>query len=321
MLGIDVSKASLAVCLQINTHGAERELAREFPNTSTGHQALERWLIRQDAAGVHAWMEATGPYTLSLALFLCSRAHPVSIVNPRRIKAYGESRLSRIKTDRADARLIANFAAGEVLPLWTPPDPSRAQVRALRGRIDRLEQLIRQDQQQLESATDDGVRTSVQRVCALLATEVKQLAGELEAQLAVHDPVRQEIERLCTIPGIGTLTATRVVASVDINRFDRASSFAAFLGLTPREHSSGTSVQRRSHLSKVGSRALRTALYFPAMQACRCNPQVRALYQRLLASGHSKKSAICAGMRKLAHQIYGVLKSGCPYDPTHGLPA
>lgn len=321
MLGIDVSKASLAVCLQMGTPGSERELASEFPNTSKGHQALERWLIRQDAVGVHACMEATGPYTLSLALFLFSRAHPVSVINPRRIKAYGESRLSRIKTDRADARLIAHFASSEVLPLWTPPNPARAQVRALQARIDGLQQLIRRDRQLLESATDEGVRTSVQRIGALLAAELVQLRGELEAQLAVHDPVREEIERLCTIPGIGTLTATRVVAGVDISRFDRASSFAAFLGLTPREHSSGTSVQRRSRLSKVGSRALRTALYFPAMQACRCNPQVRALYQRLLTSGHSKKSAICACMRKLAHQIYGVLKSGRPYDPTHGLPA
>ena len=318
MLGIDVSKASLAVCLLPTPHA--QELAREFPNTSKGHQALERWLIRQDAAGVHACMEATGPYTLSLAQFLFSRQHPVSVVNPRRIKAYGESRLSRNKTDRADARLIANFAHSEVLPLWTPPDSARAQVRALQGRIDGLEGLIRRDQQQLESATDEGVRTSVQRVCALLAAEAKQLGQELEAQLAMHALVRKEIERLCTIPGIGRLTATRVVASVDISRFDRASSFAAFLGLTPREHSSGTSVQRRTCLSKVGSRALRTALYFPAMQACRCHPQVRALYQRLLASGRSKKSAICAGMRKLAHQIYGVLKSGRPYDPAHGLP-
>lgn len=235
MLGIDVSKASLAACL-LPTPPAQ-ELAREFPNTSTGHQALERWLIRHQAAGVHACMDATGPYTLSLAQFLFSRHHPVSVVNPRRIKAYGESRLSRIKTDRADARLIANFASSEVLPLWTPPDPGRAQVRALQGRTDGLQQLIRRDQQLLESATDEGVRTSVQRVAALLAAEVGQLRGELEAQLAVHDPVREEIERLCTLPGIGKLTATRAVASVDISRFDRASSFAAFLGLTPREHS------------------------------------------------------------------------------------
>ena len=164
------------------------------------------------------------------------------------------------------------------------------------------------------------VRDSVQRVCALLAEEVTRLGQARDALLQRHEALRTQVALLCTIPGIGLLTATRLVASVDIQRFERASSFAAFLGLTPKEHSSGTSVQRRTRLSKLGSRALRTALYFPAMQACRFNPQIRALYQRLVASGHAKKAAICAGMRKLAHQIYGVLKSGRPYDPTHGLP-
>lgn len=321
MLGIDVSKATLAVCLQTTAADPAQELAREFPNTPAGHQALERWLMRHEAASVHACMEATGPYTLSLAQFLFSRNHPVSVVNPRRIQAYGHSRLSRVKTDRADAKLIANFARSEVLPLWTPPDPDRAQLRALQQRIDRLNRQIAWERNQLESATAEVVRDSVQRVCALLAEEVTRLGQDREALLQRHDALRTQVTLLCTIPGIGLLTATRLVASVDIQRFERAASFAAFLGLTPKEHSSGTSVQQRTRLSKMGSCTLRTALYFPAMQACRFNPQIKALYQRLLASGHSKKSAICAGMRKLAHQIYGVLKSDRPYDPTLGLPA
>lgn len=320
MLGIDISKATLAVCLQHTDADAAQELAREFPNTPAGHQALERWLIRHGAAGVHACLEATGPYTLSLAQFLFSRNHPVSVVNPRRIKAYGESRLRRIKTDRADATLIADFARSEVLPVWRPPDPDRAQLRALQQRIDHLNRQISQGRNQLESVTAEVVQDSVQRVCALLAEEITRLTQARDALVGRHEGLRTQVALLCTIPGIGVLTATRVVAHVEIQCFERASSFAAFLGLTPKEHSSGTSVHRRSRVSKLGSKVLRTALYFPAIQACRVNPQIRALYQRLLTSGHAKKAAICAGMRKLAHQIYGVLKSGRPYDPAHGLP-
>lgn len=322
MLGIDVGKSTLAVCLlQGLAPGQRQELAGEFPNTAAGHRALHRWLVKQGATPVQVCMEATGPYTLSLALFLHEQGYPVSIVNPRRIKAYAESRLSRVKNDQVDARLIAHFAASEALPLWTPPAPARVRLRALQARVDGLDRLIQQQRQLLESAQEPGVRTSVERVCALLAEEVRSMQQEVQAHLEAQDELRAEVELLCGIPGIGWLTATRVVAAVEMTRFESADSFAAFLGLTPNEHSSGTSVRGRSRMSKVGSKALRTALYFPALQACRFNPQVGALYQRLLAAGKPKKCALCAAMRKLAHQVYGVLKSRQPYDPTLGLPA
>lgn len=314
MLGIDVGKSTLAV------HLLPQELAREFPNTPAGHHALHRWLVKHQAEQVQVCMEATGPYTLSLALFLHEQGHGVSVVNPRRIKAYADSRLSRAKNDRVDARLIAQFALREELPRWTPPAQERVRLRALQARLDQLNNLIGQQHQVLESVQDVSVRASVERVCALLAEEVQTVQQEVQAHLLAEDTLRQEVALLCGIPGIGRLTATRLVAVIEMHRFGSAASFAAFLGVTPQEHSSGTSVRGRTRISKVGSKSLRTALYFPAMQACRCNPQVRALYQRLIASGHVKKSALCAAMRKLAHQIYGVLKSGRPYDPTLGLP-
>lgn len=322
MLGIDVGKSTLAVCWLRGVEAGQRtELAREFPNTPVGHQALHRWLSKQQAGQVQVCMEATGPYTLSLALFLHEQGYPVSIVNPRRIKAYAQSRLSRVKNDRVDARLIAQFACSEVLPVWTPPTAERSSLRALQARVDQLERIMQQQRQVLESVQEQRVRESVERVCQRLAEEVQTMQREVQAHLEAQDELRAEVELLRGIPGIGWLTATRLVAAVDMTRFQSADSFAAFLGLTPQEHSSGTSVRGRSHVSKLGSKSLRTALYFPAMQACRFNPQVKALYQRLLAAGKPKKSALCAGMRKLAHQVYGVLKSGQPYDPTLGLPS
>ena len=82
-----------------------------------------------------------------------------------------------------------------------------------------------------------------------------------------------------------------------------------------------TLVHKKARMSKLGSKRLRTALYFPAMQATRYNAQVQALYDRLVAKGHPKKSALGAAMRKLAQQIYGVWSSRRPYDATHGLPS
>ncbi|WP_420594026.1 IS110 family transposase [Deinococcus sp.] len=319
MLGIDVSKASLAVCLL--KQSTAQELTGEFPNTPAGHLQLQRWLAQHDGAQTPACMESTGPYHRSLALFLFQGGHPVSIVNPRRIKAYSVSRLSRAKTDGVDARLIAQFGLREDLPIWTPPTAARVKLRDLQRRLDEIGRTRCQHQQRCEHCQDADILASLAREASFWSEEEQRLHRQLESVLGDSAELGEDVALLTSIPGIGALTARRLVASVDIKRFENAASFAAYLGVTPREHSSGTSVHKQPRMSKIGSKTLRTALYFPAMQATRCNTQIRAQYQRLVAAGKPKKSAIGAAMRKLAQQIYGVWSSRLPYDPTLGLAA
>ena len=319
MIGIDVSKATLAVCLRLADSGIE--LDHEFPNTATGHHKLHAWLKKHGEQTGWACMESTGPYHLNVAQFLHQHRYRVSVVNPKRIKAYGESRLSRGKTDKADARLIAEFGEKETLPVWQPPAPERVALKDLQDRLDELEESLRQHRQRREHCQNPSVLASLEREEAFIKQEIEALKRE-QGHLCDKTPcLREEIELLCTIPGVGELTATRLVARIDISLFDHAASFAAFFGVTPREHSSGTSVHKKARMSKLGSKRLRTALYFPAMQATRYNAQVQALYDRLVAKGHPKKSALGAAMRKLAQQIYGVWSSRRPYDATHGLPS
>lgn len=319
MIGIDVSKATLSVCVRLT--GRDQELVHEFPNNTTGHQKLHTWLKKHGQAASQACMESTGPYHLAVAQFLYQHDYTVSVINPRRIKAYGESRLSRGKTDGADARLIAEFGEREPIPGWQPPAVERVALKDLQDRLDELEESLRHHRQRREHGQHPGVLASLEREAMFIQNEVEALKQDIQ-QLCEKTPfLREEIELLCTIPGIGVLTATRFVARIDINLFDSAASFAAYLGVTPREHSSGTSVHRKTRMSKVGSKRLRTALYFPALQAAAYNAQVKALYQRLIAKGHSKKSALGAAMRKLAQQMYGVWSSHRPYDSTLGLPS
>ena len=98
-------------------------------------------------------------------------------------------------------------------------------------------------------------------------------------------------------------------------RFERASQVAAYLGLIPITHQSGTSVLLPPHLSKAGPAAWRAALYMPALVAIRFNPDVQHLYQRLLARGKAKMAAVGAAMRKLVHICFGVIKHQTPYQP------
>lgn len=317
MIGIDVGKSSLVVCFALGTDRIERT----FENTFAGHQKMHCWLVKHGGRGDLACVESTGTYHLAVALFLYLRGYSVSVVNPRRIKAYAESRLSRTKNDPADARLIAEFGDKERadLPLWQPPAQERVALKSLQDRLDELQHSLRRHQQRLEHDHNDATMASLQREQAFITEEIHRLQQAM-IELFQHTPaLSRDIELLCSIPGLGTLTARRFVARVEINHFDSAASFAAFLGVTPSEHSSGTSVHRKTRMSKVGSKRLRTALYFPALLATRFNPQVKALFDRLVAKGHVRKSALGAAMRKLAQQMCGVWSSGLPYSPTIGL--
>src|SRR5438045_654629 len=99
--------------------------------------------------------------------------------------------------------------------------------------------------------------------------------------------------------------------------FANARAVAAYAGLTPRQFSSGSSVRKRTRLSKLGNATIRKALFFPAIVAKQHNPIVHAFCARLLAAGKSPMAVVGAAMRKLIHLAYGVLKTGKPFDPNH----
>jgi transposase len=136
VLGIDVAKAKFDACLLLADGTLRRKV---FPNTTHGFQMLSTWLGQQHVTQVHACLEATGTYGVALALHLHDHAHVVSLINPAAIKAFAASRLTRSKTDRVDASLIARFCLTQQLPAWTPP---ASEVHELQGLVQRLHALI-----------------------------------------------------------------------------------------------------------------------------------------------------------------------------------
>ena len=160
--------------------------------------------------------------------------------------------------------------------------------------------------------------------------EVKRKVSAPVFQLAAvkvvteQKPNAAEADRdlLASMPGVGPQTASTVLTELTpVDRVPSAQSAAAYCGLSPREFSSGSSVRGRTPLSGAGNRRLRKALFLPAQAAVRFNPQVRALYARLVAAGEPKMSAVGACMRKLVMICYGVLKRRTPFDPAHPGPA
>jgi transposase len=313
-LGIDIAKLKFDACL-INLDGKLRH--KVFPNTAAGFAQLAAWLTKQGTAQVHACLEATGTYGEALASHLHKDGHTVSVVNPAAVKAFAGSRLSRTKTDKVDAELIARFCQAQQPLGWTPP---AAQVREMQALVRRLEALVEMrtmESNRLEAITTiDVVKSSVEEHVAYLDHQIEQTQALIRTHINNHPKLKEQSELLDSIPGIGETTAATLLAEItDITQYESARQVAAYAGLVPRERRSGSSVRGRTRLSKIGNARLRKALYFPAITALRCSPFFQAWAKGLRERGKCKMSVIGAAMRKLIHLAYGVLKTGKPFDP------
>ena len=313
-LGLDIAKRKFDAAL-LQQPG--RCVHQQFSNSPNGFARLARWLQGHTTDPLHACLEATGTYGDAVALFLHQQGHRVSVVNPARIKAFGKSELSRTKTDKADAALIARFAAAAVPRPWTPLLPEQRQLQALVRRVEAVQRMRQQERNRLDlEATDSLVAESLREHLAHLDQQIRQLQQRLRTHVRSHSKLQQQSDLLESIPGIGATTALNVLAEIpDLAHWPSARQAAAYAGLTPRHRESGSSVRGRPHLSKLGNPRLRRALYLPAVSAMRFNPILRAFAARLLAAGKPKMAVVGAVMRKLLHQAYGVLKHATPFNP------
>lgn len=321
VLGIDVSKKKVDVSLLIN--GKTKSKVLEFPNGSDGYVAILRWLEKQKAPldQLHVCMEATGVYYERLAQALHEAGLKVSVVNPGCIKGFGQSENIRNKNDAVDAALIARYCHRMAPEPWTPPPLEQRQLRAWTQRLQALKDIRQQEQNRLEAVRVSGlddVASHVEQHIAWLNVEITKLEGDVDDHIDRHPDLKRDAELLTSIPGIGATTVARVLGQVgDLRRFRSAKAFAAFLGVTPRQRTSGTSIKGRTMISRTGNAPLRAALYMPSMVARRYNPLLHAFAERLLLTGMAKKAVIGAVMHKLAHLMYGVIHTGKPFDEKH----
>ena len=319
VVGIDVSKKKLDIVLLID--GKTR--AKVVDNSAAGHQMLLAWLEKSkvSTSGLHVCMESTGVYSEPVALALHKAGITVSVVNPGCIKGFGHSENIRNKNDIIDAGLIARYCAAMRPEPWVPPPLEQRQLRAWSQRVQTLKDIRQQEENRLEALKISGVEDvadHVQQLIDWLSKEIAQLEKDIDNHINHHPNLKHDADLLASIPGLGMTTVAKILGHLgDIRRFDSAKTFAAFLGVTPKQRSSGTSVRGRTMISRTGSTSLRAALYMPSLVARRHNPILRAFAERLLANGMAKKAVVVAVMHKLTHLIYGVLKTGKPFDANY----
>lgn len=316
-LGIDVAKAKLDCALRL-PNGKFR--AKVIPNSPEGFALLLAWLTAHAASQPYVCMEATGIYWEEVAQFLDTAGLTVSVGNPAQIKAYGASRLTRSKTDAVDARLIADFCAERQPSPWQARSEAEVTLRALVLRLDALQTMRTQESNRLD-VSRDAVRQDIQQHLDWLDTDIKQLVKSINDHIDHHPDLKQKRELLNSIPGIGERTSAIILAFyADTDRFANSRQAAAFVGLDPRQHESGSSVRGKPRLSKVGHAFVRKALYMPAMVTLYKTVWGKQFKDRLALAGKPPKLIIGAMMRKLIHVAFGVLKSGKTFDPVlHGV--
>ena len=313
ILGIDISKDTFDVTLLLD--GKDRH--KQFKNCPVGFKHLSVWLRKNQADQIHACMEATGQYGEKLAEYLYQQGQTVSVVNPHRIKAYASSKMRRNKTDKADSELIAQYCSREVPGKWSPPPASFRDLQALVRRLDDLQNNYQQESNRLQSGTTTlEVVEDLKDHLNFLKEKIVHIKQAIQEHIDADPELKRRQSLLESIPGIGALTAAKILGEVrDICEFNSARQLAAYAGVTPRNFYSGTSVHKKSRISKMGNSNLRKALYMSAISAKKHNPIVKPFCQRLSNSGKKPKEVICASMHKLLHLVYGILKSGEPFDP------
>jgi transposase len=308
VVGIDVAKAHLDVAALGAKLGAER-----FGNDAEGHTALVAALQSLGVALVV--MEATGGYEAALACALQAAGLAVAVVNPKQARDFAKSMGRLAKTDRIDARTLAELAGvlarREDLARFIRPlaDVQQQQLAALVTRRRQLLTMLGAEHQRLQLAVP-MVRPSIEAMIQAIRAQLEDLEGQMIAHLREHFADLDAL--LQSTRGIGPIASATLIAELpELGRLNRR-EIAALVGVAPIANESGTSRGRRR--VQGGRFEIRRVLYMATLTAARRNPVIKAFYQRLIAAGKLPKVALVACMRKLLTVLNAMVRTNKPWE-------
>jgi transposase len=327
VLGIDVAQKELVVCLgrmyddwtpELYSHGT-------FANSKKGFDAMVKWVKKFtiEATPVRYVMEATGVYHESLAYYLEGKGYEVSIVLPNKVSNYCRTLEVKTVTDKTASEAIARFGLERKLDKWRRPKQIFKNLKQLTRERDQIIETRTMAKNQLHAEMAEAFPnpSSLHRIKAhikFLDKQVAEILKEITQLVKQDDQVNESIELICSIPGIGRLTAATVLA--ETNGFElirNKRQLTSYAGLDVREKQSGTSIKGKPRISKKGNRHLRKAMHLPALTAIRHEKKFKAVFVRLVSKHGIKMKAAVAVQRKLLEMIYTVYSKNTVYDKNY----
>jgi transposase len=265
-------------------------------------------------------MEATGVYHESLAYYLDAQQQAVTIVLPNKISNYARTLDIKTVTDKTASEAICRFGLERKLSDWKRPHPVYKRLRQLTRERDQVIQsrTVAKNQLHAETSEAEPYDKSIARIkqqIALLDKQEKQIKEEIADMIKQYPEIKAVVELLCSVPGIGVLTAVTILG--ETNGFELVRNkrqISSYAGLDIQEKQSGTSVKGKPRISKRGNKHLRKSLHLPALAAIRHCERFKAIFTRLVSKHGIKMKAAVAIQRKLLEIVYTVFKTKCRYD-------
>jgi transposase len=303
-IGIDVAKA------QLEFAGRPSGATGTVSNAVDGIDALVAQLRALTPALIV--LEATGGYEAAAVAALATAGLPVVVANPRQVRDFARATGQLAKTDAIDAQVLALFAE-RVRPTPRPlPDEAAQALDALLTRRRQLIAMLIAERNRLLIARP-AVRRDLQQHIRFLERRLREADDDLHSAVKASPVWRVKDDLLQSVPGVGRVVSLTLLAELpELGRVSHK-EIAALVGVAPLNRDSGT--LRGKRLVYGGRAPVRAALYMAALVASKCNPVIRAFYQRLRAAGKPAKVALTACMRKLLTILNAIARSGTPWQP------
>lgn len=327
VVGVDVAQSELGVCLgRMHDDWTPQLYANKtFPNTTKGIDALVGWVSKQTdkTINVHFVMEATGVYHERLAYHLDSNNRSVSIVLPNKMSNYMRTLDTNTITDKMSAQAIAQFGLERTLSLWHRPKETYRRMRQLTrereqlvGECTALKNILHAEQS--EAIPDKESITRINKRIALNNKQQADIMKSVDALIKADEGVKEQVDIITTIPGVGNLTAAKILA--ETNGFDLIANrrqLASYAGFDVKEKQSGTSVKGVARISKKGNKHLRKAMHLPALSTIKHDERFKAIYVRQVSKHGIKMKAAVSVQRKVLELAFTLCKNKTKYDKNY----
>lgn len=325
VVGIDCAQKELVCCFGELT--GELDISRKgkktFPNTDKGINKLITWTAGLANIEPIFVVEATGVYHQKLAYELHRQAHQVVVVLPSRASKFAETLTVRTVTDRTSAQALMQMGLEKNLDRWHPPHPVFGRLKQLTRERKRLKDEITRlkNQRHAGGVATESLPDTLGRIAErleLAAEHIKAIEREIKTIIAENKQLSRQFEYVCSIKGVGLMTAATIVSEADgFTMVRNVRQLVSYAGYDIVEKQSGTSVRGKPHISKKGNSYIRRALYFPAITTVIYNKKLGRFYKRLYKKHSIKMKAYTAVQRKLLILIYTLWTKQEMYDPAY----